>query len=100
MLKEATNKPAGLAEEIASYALVLGCAPSSFRTAADKLRRKEQQQLHLLPWTAAEPEIRAVVEPYLQRGTQAREEGKLLLEVSEEVGEGLGVTAAVGSGES
>ena len=78
VLAKAWTKQADLAEEIYSYALDLGCSAqnSDFKTAANKLRRKTAKQLLLtLPWTATEPQVREVVEQYLQRGAQEREEG-------------------------
>ena len=54
----------------------LATTNSDFKTAAGKFRRKVTKELLLtLPWTAIEPQIRSIGEQYLQRGTQAREEG-------------------------
>jgi len=78
LLAKAKTKQADLAEEIYTYALELGFPGPNcdFKTAADKLRESGAKKLLLaLPWTATEPQVRAVVEQYLQRGRQVREEG-------------------------
>lgn len=72
----AQTQQADLAEEIYEFALNLGCSNSDFKTAADTLRRKSAKQLLLaLPWTATEPQVREVVNSYIQKGAKARVEG-------------------------
>jgi len=76
LLAKARTLQADLAEEVYDYALTLGSPNSDFQTAANKRRRQVAKELLLsLPWTATEPQVRAVMEQYLQRGKQAREEG-------------------------
>jgi len=75
-LVQAVTGRVDLAEEVYAYALELGSSVPNSQTATRNLKRKTGKRLLLaLPWTATEPQVREVAAQYLQRGTQARQEG-------------------------